>query len=340
MTANSEESASTPKTQFNPDDAAAAANELQSNWIWDLIETPCESLGSTTTRSSSSQGNQDCIIETIFDNIVIVSPNKYFVEYGFNTPIQCSGSGPNTCRLYRDLHWKGLLLDAEHENHEIGLYQHALYSHNIVSLLKKYKVPKELDFLSSDMDSHDYFVLRAILESEYKPRVISVEYNSNWPLGWSIAMVDPILNHANATTFSQAATNCAWGASASSWEDLMHRHGYQLVAVTHMLDLFYVRNDLLQNVVVPSSPEYFDTNVDEPSFGSHLHHQAITTETLDAVLDQLVDTRIYEETKNLKLAKRMAANKIRTMIALGDPFTLQCFANVILPAEDNEEGSS
>ena len=95
-----------------------------------------------------------------------------------------------------------------------------------------------------------------------------------------------------------------------------------LVAVTHMLDLFYVRNELL-GTVVPPSIESFDhvTTQDEPSFGSHLHHAAIrSSEILNDVLDQLVDTKIYEATRSLPLAKLMAADKIRTsMIALGDP---------------------
>eukprot|EP00545_Synedropsis_sp_CCMP1620_P012271 CAMPEP_0119016264 /NCGR_PEP_ID=MMETSP1176-20130426/11901_1 /TAXON_ID=265551 /ORGANISM="Synedropsis recta cf, Strain CCMP1620" /LENGTH=364 /DNA_ID=CAMNT_0006969605 /DNA_START=134 /DNA_END=1224 /DNA_ORIENTATION=+ len=289
-----------------------------SNWIFDLIENPCERIG-------ASQGNQDCILDVIFANIG--TTNQYFLEYGFNIPDQCAGSGPNTCRLWRDFKWKGLLLDAENENLKIGLHKHALYSHNIVSILDKYKVPKELDFFSSDMDSHDYFVLRAVLESnKYRPRVISVEYNSNWPLGWTVSMVDPLLNHPEVRKPAFTDANCAWGASASSWDDLMHRHGYQMVAVTHMLDLFYVREDLLTDVVVPSSPEYFDTADDnEPSFGGHLHHVALRNLEF---LDQLVDTRVFEDTGNLKLAKAHARGRILANIGLGEPFTLQCFAEI------------
>lgn len=66
--------------------------------------------------------------------------------------------------------WKSLNLHANYQ-----------YENIIEDMLKKCDVPFVLDFLSSDMDSDDYFVLGAILES-FKPTVVTTKYYQNWPV--------------------------------------------------------------------------------------------------------------------------------------------------------------
>ena len=46
------------------------------------LSTPCLKQG-------YSQGNQDCQLDKIFEHIGTM--NKYYVEYGFNTKVQCGG---------------------------------------------------------------------------------------------------------------------------------------------------------------------------------------------------------------------------------------------------------
>jgi len=60
-----------------------------------------------------------------------------------------------------------------------------------VDQVQENKVPKELNFLSCDMDSHDFWVFRAILQAGYRPRVITTEYNSNYYLNDTITLLDP-----------------------------------------------------------------------------------------------------------------------------------------------------
>lgn len=45
-------------------------------------------------------------------------------------------------------------------------------------------MPRELDFLSVDIDGNDYWVTKELLK-EYRPAAISVEFNPNFP--WDIA---------------------------------------------------------------------------------------------------------------------------------------------------------
>ena len=56
-----------------------------------------------------------------------------------------------------------------------------MYSHNIVALLEKYGVPKHLDYVSIDVDSTDIWLVEALLRSSYRPRIISAEFNPNYP---------------------------------------------------------------------------------------------------------------------------------------------------------------
>ena len=125
-------------------------------------------------KANFSQGSQDFYLEKIFS--VIQTTNKYFVEFGFNKPSYGSGgSGANTRKLYRE-GWSGLLLDAGHENPSINLKKHDLFASNIAAIFVENSVPKELDFLSCDMDSHDLWVFRAIMEAGYRPRVITTAH--------------------------------------------------------------------------------------------------------------------------------------------------------------------
>ena len=67
---------------------------------------------------------------------------KEYFEFGSE-----GGTEVNT-RILRDLYgWKGHLLDGNNENPEISLHKEFFTPSNIVSLLEKYRVNKELDVL-------------------------------------------------------------------------------------------------------------------------------------------------------------------------------------------------
>ena len=72
------------------------------------------------------------------------------------------------------------MMDGGFENLEINLQQVMFWPDNILELFKRFRVKKEFDLLSVDMDSYDWFMLEKILEGGYKPRVIIIEHNSNF----------------------------------------------------------------------------------------------------------------------------------------------------------------
>ena len=227
---------SDPRTNFSKSlkgkimvySARTECTNISANFLWEELRNPCKGMG-------YSQGAQDCQLDQIFYNIG--TTNKYFVEYGFNTNTQCSGSGPNSCKLWKVHKWTGLLLDGVNENPEINLHAHYLYSTNAASILMQYTVPKELDFLSGDMDSHDYFVMDNIL-SHFHPRVVTTEYNANWPKDINLSQIDPQLSLSNYTWKFEG---CIFGVSASALKYLMKGYGYELIGVVPGLDLIWGR---------------------------------------------------------------------------------------------------
>jgi hypothetical protein len=280
------------------------------DFLWNELRTPCLKQG-------YSQGNQDCQLDKIFEHIG--TTNKYFVEYGFNTKKQCSGSGPNTCKLWKVHGWSGLLLDGDNENPEINLHAHYLYGTNAADVLNMYNVPEELDFLSGDMDSHDYFVMDNIL-TKYRPRVVTTEYNVNWPENMTLSQIDPKLaakpspNSIDSFVFA----GCIWGASASALRFLMEGYGYALVGVSPDLDLIWGRKDLF-------------SCYDIPSFESYVHLMRLNTlmhaMQLDlSFLDKLVDTVVWEKTKDIDQARHSARLILEKNMALDR--VLPCLSKV------------
>lgn len=204
------------------------------NWI-DQIEFK--------TKKVYSQGNQDGIIEYIFENIG--TTNKFCVEFGFNSDTLTGGTGANTARLVVEDKWKCLLLDGSHENISINLHKEFLTFENIGNIFKKYLVPLAPDYISIDVDSIDLWLMKSLLITGYRPRLFSVEYNSNFPLEYSYT--------ANKET--RYIKDMVYGASLLALNKVAEQFDYTLIAGVRTLDLFFLRNDLL--TCIPPSIEKF-----------------------------------------------------------------------------------
>jgi hypothetical protein len=110
--------------------------------------------------------------------------SKEYFEFGSE-----NGSEVNT-RILRELYgWHGHLLDGSNENSAISLHREYFTPSNIVSLMKKYNVGKELDVLSVDCDIDDFYITREILLGGYRPRVIINEFNINFGWNWEVAVL-------------------------------------------------------------------------------------------------------------------------------------------------------
>jgi len=194
-----------------------------------------------------SQSNQDGVIEYIFENIGVT--NKFCVEFGFNSNSLTGGSGSNVARLVLEDKWSCLLLDSDYENVSINLYKEFLTPENICSIFKKYLVPNEPDYVSIDVDSVDLWLMKSILKEGYRPRIISVEYNANFPLKYSYTV--------NCVPDYNYIGDMVYGASLLALNNVAEEFNYSLIGVVNSLDLFFIRNDLL-NVKAPSIFKFND----------------------------------------------------------------------------------
>lgn len=190
-----------------------------------------------------SQGGQDGVIEYIFGQIGVT--NKYFVEFGFGYAggqavdnVTFYSMGLNTGLLFRS-GWKGVYFDALVESKEYGVVKSTLTEDNIVEEFVKHGVLREMDYLSIDVDSVDFWLLKSILDpsSPYRPRVMSVEFNINFSPDMMVSM-EP--------RWHAWTGRSVYGASAGALNYVAGLAGYSVVYIMpNGMDMFFIRNDIL-----------------------------------------------------------------------------------------------
>lgn len=216
-----------------------------------------------------SQNGEDGVLAFIFHNIGVV--HKRYVEFGTQDGQEC-----NTRLLRETQEWSGLLMDGSHDNEAINLHQEWVTAENIMSLLSKYEVGREVDLLSIDVDFNDYWILSAMDMSVFSPRVIVVEVNSHI-----------LPTEARAVAYRPAAEE-SWdgltdyfGASVRAFYLWGVQNGYSLVyCESHGVNCFLVRNDALGTnasaVLLPEDvfapPNFFGRGLNYPN-ASLPHHR-------------------------------------------------------------------
>ena len=111
------------------------------------------------------------------------------MEFGVEDCTEC-----NSRYLREKKGWNvkdSLLMDGGNENPDIRLEKVIFWPDNIVQLFKNFNVKNSFDLLSVDTDSYDFFMLEAILEAGYKPRVIIIEYNANFEVTEAKSILPP-----------------------------------------------------------------------------------------------------------------------------------------------------
>ena len=188
-----------------------------------------------------SQNLEDGLLAEIFRRIG--TTNKSFVEIGSGDGIECNS------HFLLIQAWHGHWFDGNPEEVDKAKVSHALsvnrgtltisndfvIAKNVEMLLHLVNTPKELDFLSIDVDGQDYWIWEAI--TVYQPRVVMIEYNAS--LGPDVELV----MRPNSKHVWEGGNG--YGASLRALEKLGARKGYQLVVcdVTGTNAIF-VRKDL------------------------------------------------------------------------------------------------
>ena len=132
-------------------------------------------------------------------------------------------------------------MDGGFANETINLRREFITAENINDLFHKYGVPRDLDFLSIDLDFNDWHVFRSILEhGAYLPKIVCIEFNSHWP------PTEARTVRYNGSQIWDGKSRF-FGASVRAIEILGRRHGYRLFyCESHGVNCFLVHESLVQ----------------------------------------------------------------------------------------------
>lgn len=206
-----------------------------------------------------SKHGGDGILLYIFSKVGAL--NHMAVEMGIENGTEC-----NTANLAINFGWKGLLIDANKEWVDHARSFFALQLGSMASNLKvvecfvtaesinplfiSTQLKGEIDLLSIDVDSNDYWIWKAI--TEISPRVVVIEYNATYGSSRSMTIAyDPNFHFQEHSKLYPLY----FGASLSALVKLGKEKGYILVACdVHGHDAYFVRSDVAQGKFIELSP--------------------------------------------------------------------------------------
>jgi hypothetical protein len=184
-----------------------------------------------------SQYDQDGIIEAIYN--LIGTKNKFFVEIGGGSVID------NSMLLRTEKEWTGILFNSGNyfvdKITEEMLRNEWITPDNINDMFEKHQVITDLDLLSIDVDSNDYWLWKS-LDIKFQPAVVIVEHNPNFhhTMSYAVQNNEPYLVWDDTKYY---------GASIKAFYDLAHDKGYEYVYHMAFTDIFFVRSDLLPDTM-------------------------------------------------------------------------------------------
>lgn len=188
-------------------------------------------------------------------------------------------AGLNT-RLLREQGWNVTYFDALVSDRTVGIRKVVLTEGNIVQAFKDAGVPQDVDYVSIDVDSVDVWLLHALLK-QYKPRVISVEFNRNF-LHW--------MRLTHQRHWRPWTKRSIYGASAGAINHVASINGYKMVhMMPNGMDVFFVRLDVLKtHCVMETLPNFFEQT--KGILGKRMHPTCVERD-----LTRLVDFKLELE---------------------------------------------
>jgi hypothetical protein len=205
-----------------------------------------------------SLGEEDGMIQEIVTRLQ--SENRTFIEIG-------SGNGlENNTHFLLLNQWKGAWIDASEKKISqassfLGgmkfdrlLLKNAFVTiENVIEIyqevLSYYKVTN-IDFLSLDIDGNDYYILEAILQNGYRPRLLCLEYNAKY--------IFPSAVKVSYQPEFYWKRDDYMGVSLGAWQQLLTPMNYTLIACDIMgTNCFYIRNEDTHQFTVYTPAQLF-----------------------------------------------------------------------------------
>lgn len=189
-----------------------------------------------------SQNEEDGVTLALLEAAGVTA--RRFVEIG------CGGTGGNSAVLAFEFGWSGLMVDASKQAIAALAYRATGYPgvtvllHRVTParfnhMLRHHGFVGEVDFLSIDIDSVDYWLLDAL--DVCSPRVLVMEYNALFGPERSVTVPDAPLPGDAPKGYS--------GASLAALTKLANRKGYRLVLCEEAgINAFFLRHDVAPRI--------------------------------------------------------------------------------------------
>jgi hypothetical protein len=215
-----------------------------------------------------SQNEEDGMIAEVFRRIGHGS--KRFIEFGVQDGLEC-----NTALLLLQ-GWRGAWIEASEasaararahfQGYPVEIVADLVTVDNADALMARLSHGEELDLLSIDVDSVDYWIWDAI--RSVRPRLVVIEYNAALPPPISLTMALPGRPWDGGNYM---------GASLTALERLGRTKGYCLVGCSLAgVNAFFVRDDLVGEAFL--SPFTAENHYEPPRYalaGPSGHHPAM-----------------------------------------------------------------
>lgn len=193
--------------------------------------------------SAFSQNGEDGIIDYLSRKIK--KPNRYFVEIGSSKGMENNTSWLGIARKY-----SGLWIEGNHADSDwaakiisplsLGIECICLkVSPSNVNKIKEKTLFLDPDVFSLDIDGIDYYVMKAIIESGFRPKICVVEYNSVF--GPEMRLT---INYNDDFDYTTAhSTRLYFGVSINAWREFFALHGYRFVGVdSNGVNAFFINS--------------------------------------------------------------------------------------------------
>lgn len=169
----------------------------------------------------TSQFGEDGVIEKIFETIG--TTDKFYLEFG------ATNRDDNTIQLRDAKGFTGVWW-GDVNNVYVTV-------ENIGDLCKEYKIPKEFDFLSIDIDGNDWYIWKEITKHT-RPRVVCIEYNGcHHPDDDKIIVYKDDFKWDHKTRY--------FGATLKAMFNLGRKLGYNLIYCNNQgNNAFFLRDDI------------------------------------------------------------------------------------------------
>ena len=197
--------------------------------------------------SGLSQNGEDGIINVLKNQLI--KSNRYFIEIGTS-----DGLENNSAWLLITENFNGLMIEADKKLAERANNILIMYNQRIkviskfvtidnIDFLKSESQFLDPDFFSLDIDSMDYYVTKAVLDSGISPKIFCVEYNSAFGPEKQLT-----IQYSDNFEIGKDHHRLYYGVSVNAWKKLFHENGYRFVTVdSNGVNAFFV------------NPEYFDS---------------------------------------------------------------------------------